>query len=650
MPARSTPRAVVGASPLPDFVEPQLATLVDTAPEGAGWVHEIKYDGYRLLARKDGERVRLLTRSGKDWTARFPGIARAVAALPAERLLIDGEAVVFDEGGVSRFQLLQNALDAEHAGTAGYVVFDCLHHDGRDLRPAPLLERKAALERLVGRAKGGLVRYSAHVVSRGRAFHAAACAKGLEGIVSKRAQARYVSARTRDWVKVKCAKSQEFAIVGWTDPQGARTGFGALLLGVAAEGRKGLRFAGRVGTGFTDASLRDLRARMRGIERSEPSVVDPPRGADARGVHWLEPRLVCQVRFTEWTQDGLLRHPAFEGLREDKPVKDVVREREKSVVEAAPAAHSAAAGKSSRPAGSAARRGPRVAAPARRSRTAPAAPSTSAAPAAANGEARVAGVRVTHPERVLWPDRGLTKADLAAHYARVAAKMLPEVTGRPLSIVRCPEGTAGMCFFQKHATPGTPSEVKRIGVTEGDGRRAEYLMVDSPEGLVGLAQIGALEVHVWGAREGDPDRPDRLVFDLDPAPGLAWDVVVDGLLEVRRRLAAGGLDCWARSTGGKGLHAVVPLGRRAWDWDQVKAFAKDLAESMAADEPKRFVSKASKAARKGKIFVDWLRNIRGATAIATWSPRARPGAPVAVPVPWATLRKTKPPYARVEPA
>jgi bifunctional non-homologous end joining protein LigD len=482
------------------------------------------------------------------------------------------------------------------------------------------------------------------VTGRGAAFHAAACAKGLEGIVSKRAQARYVSARTRDWVKVKCGKSQEFAIVGWTDPQGARTGFGALLLGVAAEGRPGLRFAGRVGTGFTDASLSDLRARMRGIERKEPSVVDPPRGADARGVHWLEPRLVCQVRFTEWTQDGLLRHPSFEGLREDKPVKDVVREREKAV-EAAEARPSDAA---SRPAGIARGRGSR-AAPARRSRTAaPEAPDSAAAGPAA-GETQVAGVRLTHPERVLWPDRGLTKLDLARHYERVAAKMLPEVTGRPLSIVRCPEGTAGMCFFQKHATPGTPPQVKRIDVTEGDGRRAEYLMVDSKEGLVGLAQIGALEVHVWGAREGDPDRPDRIVFDLDPAPGLAWDAVVDALLDVRRRLEDQGLECWARSTGGKGLHAVVPLGRRAWDWEKVKAFAKEFAESMVVDEPKRFVSKASKAARKGKIFVDWLRNIRGATAIATWSPRARPGAPVAVPVPWATLRKKQPPYARVEP-
>ena len=645
MPARSSPRVShevpgAGASPLPEFVEPELATLVDAAPRGDAWVHETKVDGYRLLARKDGERVRLFTRRGKDWTARFPGIARAVATLPARRALIDGEAVVFDEDGVTRFQLLQNALDAERSGAAGYVVFDLLHLDGRDLRPLPLLRRKAELERLVGRAKRGLVRYSPHVVGRGVECHAAACAKGLEGIVSKRADARYVSARTRDWVKVKCGKTQEFVIVGWTDPQGARTGFGALLLGVAAPQRPGrLRFAGRVGTGFTDESLRDLRARMRGIEAGEPTVVDPPRGADARGVHWLEPRLVCQVRFTEWTQDGLLRHPAFEGLREDKPVKDVVREREKHLGAADAAAK----------APSASRGAPRKAAatPKAASPRGPA-PSRPAGNASADGEARVAGVRLTHPERVLWPDRGLTKVDLARHYERVAAKMLPEVSGRPLSIVRCPEGTAGMCFFQKHATPGTPSEVRRIGVTEGDGHRAEYLTVDSLEGLVGLAQIGALEVHVWGAREGDPDRPDRIVFDLDPAPGLDWDVVVDALLEVRRRLAAKGLDCWARSTGGKGLHAVVPLGRRTWDWDEVKAFAKELAESMAADAPDRFLSKASKAARKGKIFVDWLRNIRGATAIATWSPRARPGAPVAVPVPWATLRKRKPPYARVE--
>jgi bifunctional non-homologous end joining protein LigD len=608
--------------------------------------------------------VRLLTRSGKDWTHRFAGIARAVAALPVKQAYFDGEAVVLDESGISRFQLLQNALDSDGfsalsgsasaagSGAPGYVVFDLLHLDGRDLRALPLVERKEALgAALWGRGRRradarSVVRLSAHVVGGGAAFHAAACGKGLEGIVSKRAASRYVSARTRDWLKVKCGKSQEFAIVGWTDPQGARTGFGALLLGIrderpeaAGDGR--LRFAGRVGTGFTDATLRDLRARMRGIERSDAPVFDPPRGADARGVHWLEPRLVGQVRFAEWTQDGLLRHPSFEGLREDKPVKDVVREREKHVAgpPAAPAGRPRAAGTST---GKASREGSP-----RRSRAAAAA---DAGPARASGEIRVEGVRVTHPERVLWPDRGLTKADLAAHYARVAQRMLPEVSGRPLSIVRCPEGTAGMCFFQKHATPGTPPEVKRISVKESDGRRAEYLMVDSREGLVGLAQIGALEVHVWGAREGDPDRPDRIVFDLDPAPGVAWGTVVDGLLEVRRRLAAAGLECWARSTGGKGLHAVVPLGRRAWDWDQVKAFAKELAESMAADAPDRYVSKASKAARTGKIFVDWLRNLRGATAIATWSPRARPGAPVAVPVPWATLRKKPPPYARVEPA
>ena len=625
------------AAALPDAPAPQLATLVDAAPDGEGWVHEIKYDGYRLLARKDGDRVRLTTRSGKDWTERFPGIARAVGGLKAKRALLDGEAVVFDAAGVSRFQLLQNALDAARGATAHYVVFDLLHLDGRDLRPLPLVERKEELKRLIAKAgKGkGVLRYSAHVEGRGAAFHQAACEHGLEGIVSKRAAARYVSARTRDWVKVKCAKTQEFVIVGWTEPQGTRTGFGALLLGVAAEGEPGrLRYAGRVGTGFTDDSLRALLTRMKGIERAKPTVENPPRGADARGVHWLEPRLVCQVRFAEWTQDGLLRHPSFEGLREDKPVKDVVREREKSP----PAPNVAQVAPTPIRQMTPIRQIRRIGVGARSARS-----------AAKSGEVQVAGVRLTHPDRVLWPDRGLTKMALARHYERVAKKMLPEIAGRPLSIVRCPEGIAGACFFQKHATPGTPPAVKRIGVRDGDGR-AEYLMVDSPEGVVGLAQICALEVHVWGASEGDPERPDRIVLDLDPAPGVPWDAVVDGLLEARRRLKAEGLECWARSTGGKGLHAVADLGRRAWNWDEVKAFSRGIAESMAADAPDRYVSKASKAARSGKIFVDWLRNVRGATAIATWSPRAREGAPVAVPVPWAALRKKKPPYARVDPA
>ncbi|HEU4582990.1 MAG TPA: DNA ligase D [Polyangiaceae bacterium] len=613
-------RAGVERAPLPAFVEPQLATLSSEAPEGQDWLHEIKLDGYRIQARVEQGRAQLLSRRGHDWSSRLPSIASALGALPVQSALLDGELVVLRDDGISDFQLLQNSLEAGKDGSCVYFAFDALFLDGYDLRQLPLSERKALLRPLIERAGNPRVRFGDHIRGTGPAFFEQACRRGLEGIVCKRADAPYSSGRGRGWLKVKCLSVQEFVVGGFTEPAGSRSHLGALLVGV--RDGKVLRYAGKVGTGFTQASLAELAKRLKPLERSEPAFENPPHGAERRGVHWVEPRLVAQIAFVERTRDGLIRHASFHGLRDDKSSDEVKLERPepkgKAKVKAEPKQQRA------------------TKAATRRSKTQP-------ARAPAKIELDLSRIEITHPDRVLYPDQGLTKRDLMLHYARVARWMLPHVSDRPLMLVRCPEGEDGQCFHQKHPSRGMPKAVQQVTVQQKKGPEAN-LMVRDVEGLLGLVQMGALEIHTWGCRADSLEFPDQLVFDLDPDEGLAWQRVVEAAQALRERLEARGLTAFLKWTGGKGLHLVTPIEPRT-PWDQAKAFSKRVADALVKEEPARYIATMTKQKRKGKIFIDYFRNGQGATAVCAYSTRARPGAPVALPLAWEELNQRLKPGA-----
>jgi bifunctional non-homologous end joining protein LigD len=575
-------------APFPVGLPFQLATLVEEAPEGDEWIHEVKYDGYRVhVALQDGV-ARVLTRNGADWTDRFPGLASAAQALPVTSALFDGEAVVLDADGRSDFGLLQEALAAKDAGGVRLEAFDLPYLNGHDLRAETLARRKALLAALLDAAPAnGPLLAVQHFTGRGPAYHAASCELLLEGSISKRADRPWVPGRTRDWLKVKCIARQEFVIGGWTDPAGSREGFGALLVGVYDEDRR-LRYAGRVGTGFTDRTLADLHAQLAGLAADTPPFADPPRLA---GAHWVRPELVAEVTFREWTRDGILRQPSFKGLREDKPAGQVTRERASGHGDPPPAA----------------------------------------------GPAVVRGIHVTNPGRVLEPG-GITKLELARYYDSIAEWMLPHVIGRPLTIVRCPRGAAGApgCFYQKHPEMRAWPDVFGTVEIVDSGGPATYFFVKDADGLVALAQLGTLEVHTWNSFADDPERPDRMVFDLDPGSSVAFAQVADAARTVRDALGALGLTSFVKTTGGHGLHVVAPIapGR---GYDEVRGFTHALVELLARQRPDAFTSVMSKAKREGVVFIDYLRNAHGATAVAAYSTRARPGAPVSVPVSWDEL-------------
>ena len=590
---------------LPAKVSPQLATLVTDPPKGEEWVHELKFDGYRVLCELKDGKVRIITRNGKDWTDRFGPVADAIAALPAEEALLDGEVAVLLPNGTTSFQALQNALGGGKENLV-FFAFDLLHLDGQDLRPLPLLQRKEALATLL--PQGDTIRMSDHVQGTGESFYRHACDFGLEGIISKRGDQPYRSGRGKDWVKVKCLKRQEMVIVGFTDPEGSRTGFGALHLAVNEGGE--LVYAGKVGTGFDTKTLTSLRKKLDKLERKTPAFKKAPRGAEARRSHWVEPKLVGEVAFTEWTEDGLLRHPTFQGLREDKTPDEVVREVERPTAEV----------EKKKPVKKSARKG----------KTPPLGPEREPA-----GVTEVAGVKLSNPERVLYPGEKVTKRELALFYERIEAWILPHLKNRPLTLVRCPSGHTKQCFYQKHVSDQFPKIVKRVQVEEGPDAEP-YGAIDSLSGLISLVQMSVLEIHIWGSHIDDIERPDYIVFDLDPDEGLSWERVVEGTLKVREKLEALGLRSWLKTTGGKGLHVCVPITRRG-DWDEVKAFTKAVVENIVAEEPKRYTSKITKVSRKGKIFIDYLRNGRGATSIGAYSTRARAGAPVSTPLFWEEL-------------
>ncbi len=569
----------------PPFMDPQLATLVDAMPTGNAWIHEYKYDGYRLIIATGEGAATVWTRNANDWSDRFRTLVRAAAALPAG-CLIDGEAVALNEAGKPDFQRLQSTLKDGKGASLAYYAFDLLVDQGEDIRKLPNLARKERLAALLEGVPPPIV-YGDHVIGKGEALFSAICAEGGEGIISKKASAPYRGARTRNWLKVKCTQRQEFVVVGWSESD-KRRGFRSLLLGLR-KGRK-LTYAGKVGTGFDAKMIDSLMERMAPLAVDE-APLDVPR-ADARRAHFIRPELVAEIAFTEFTVNGTLRHPSFIALREDKPAADVVRETPKKLKNA-----------ETRP--------ERV-------------------------TAQSLGARITNPDRVIFPEDGITKQDLADYYAAIEALMMVDTARRPVTLIRCPQGRGKHCFFQKHDSGTMGEHVKHVPVREKDGAIEDYLYVDDVRGLLACVQMGTIEFHGWGSRIDPLERPDRLVFDLDPDVGLDFAKVKQAAERLRALLADLGLKSFPLLSGGKGIHVVVPLDATA-DWPRVKSFAERFSRAVAEAEPERFTANIRKAQRKGRIFLDWLRNQRGATAVLPYSARAREGAPVAAPIAWEEL-------------
>jgi bifunctional non-homologous end joining protein LigD len=564
---------------MPSFIEPQLASATTAPPVGASWVHEIKFDGYRLLARIDRGRVKLLTRKGLDWTTKFPTVKTALEALPVVAAFLDGEVVVQTDKGTPSFAELQADLSAGRSDRFRYYLFDLMHLDGMDLARVPLINRKAALGQLLA-GHDGVLAYSEHFASRGDTVFEHACRLGLEGTVSKLATSTYRPGRSKSWLKSKCVDGHELVIVGYVPSTTQRRAVGSLVGGVHVNGK--LVYAGRVGSGYSTRVAEDLWQRLDAIRIPAPALDKPPPPEMRRNVRWVKPQLVADVELRGWTADGIVRHAVFKGLRADKEVADAVR----------------------------------TAAPPQTDRAAPALP-----------------VALSHPDRVLWPSVGVTKQGLAEFYAETWPQISRHVVNRPLSLVRCPGGVDEGCFFQKHAWAGISEHVLRSRDPE-DGE--EILAIEDLEGLLSLVQASVLEIHVWGAAFDNIEKPDGITFDLDPAPEVEWADVVSAALEVRDRLRRAGLDSFVKTTGGKGLHVYAPLKPHA-DWGAVKDFAHALARAMAADSPAKYLATASKQARRGRIFVDYLRNGRGATAVAAYSTRARTEATVSTPLAWEEL-------------
>ena len=573
-PPSTTARKPAGSPPRAgeDFRDLQLCTLVDAVPGGGAWMHEVKYDGYRALIVKTGDSARVFTRSGLDWTGKFAAIAEAAAALPVDTVTIDGEIVAFKDGKPD-FSTLKDAIS--NAGDMTFFAFDLLAVNGEDLTALANIERKERLRPLI--PGDDRIQFADHVIGSGEQLFEAMCREGLEGVVSKRADAPYLGKRTTNWLKAKCTRRQEFVIVGWL-PSDKKRGFKSLLLGV--RGEDGFVYAGKVGTGFDAATMDDLRERLDDIAADAPTVKAPKTAV--RGARWVKPELVAEVAFAETTPDGVLRHSSYIGLRADKPADEVVAEK----------------------------------------------------PAPTTPEIHV---KVSSRDRLIFPDSDVTKGMLADYYAQVSTIMLPWVSDRPVSLVRCPQGRGRACFFQKHDAGSFGEQVHQVPILEKDGSTENYLYVDDADGLVACVQMGSIEFHGWGSANAALEKPDRMVFDLDPDEGLDFGDTKKAAEFLRDQLGEIGLASFPLLSGGKGVHVVVPLTPEA-EWPQVKDFADRFARALATADPDRFVAVMAKAKRKGRIFIDWLRNQRGATAIMPYSARARAGAPVAAPVSWSELR------------
>jgi len=609
---KNTPRKRK-ASTLPNFIAPQLATLVERPPSGADWVHEIKFDGYRVQMRVAGGKVVLRTRKGLDWTAKFPAIAKAGEALPD--CIIDGEVVALDKKGAPHFALLQAALSDQATDELIYFAFDLLFADGEDLRDRPLEARKQRLRELLDTAKlrrNPSLRYVEHFTDAGDTVLRSACRMSLEGIISKSLHAPYVSGRGTVWTKAKCRAGHEVVIGGWSDTNGR---FRSLLVGVYRKTR--LVYVGRVGTGFGQETVARILPQL----KARASKTNPFGGANAprneANIHWLKPEFVAEIEFAGWTGDGMVRQAAFKGLRQDKPAREVADEEAAEATQ--PLAQPAAPSRGGRPRATKPRAG------------------------RSSGSNVVMGVAISNADKPLWPDAGdgkpVTKLDLAHYYETVGPWMIEHIRGRPCSIIRAPDGIDGQHFFQRHGMRGLSN---LLALTKVSGDREPYLQVDRLEGLAALAQIAALELHPWNCEPGQPERPGRLVFDLDPAPDLGFEHVIAAALELRDRLESIGLVSFCKTTGGKGLHLVVPLAPakgNALGWPEAKTFARAICAQMAADSPDRYLVTMSKKDRAGRIFLDYLRNDRFSTAVAPLSPRARDGAPVSMPLLWGQVKK-----------
>ncbi len=567
---------------LPTFLEPSLAMPSAKPPGGPNWVHEIKYDGFRIQARIDASNIRLFTRKKLDWTERFSSIARALKALHLSSALIDGEIVVEDASGISSFNDLQADLKAGCSERFRYFVFDILYCEGFDLTKAALRDRKDLLQRLLAvLPPGSPIRLSEHLDVDGPTMLEHACRFGLEGIVSKRVDLPYRPGRGDHWLKSKCLDRQEFIVLGYIPSTAASRSVGSLALGYHE--RQTLVYAGRAGTGWSQELARWLRDELEAIRAPKPPLTKPlPAGAE-KGVCWVEPRLVCDIEYRGWTRDRLLRAAAFKGLRDDRPAEDIVLESP---------------------------------------------PTRSRPRALLDGES----TRLTHPERILWEEAGITKQGLAEFYIDIADWILPHIAGRPLSLLRCPSGAAAKCFFAKHPWPGLDKMVRRVDV----GDEQAMLSVDNVNGLMSLVQAGVIEIHPWGSAIHQLEKPDRLIFDLDPGKDVSWTAVIEAAQDVSGRLAALGLQSFVKTSGGKGLHIVVPIQPEA-SWDEFKAFAKAIAGTMAKERPDRYTATIAKRARSNRVFVDYLRNDRSATAVAAYSPRALPRASVSTPLSWDEL-------------
>jgi bifunctional non-homologous end joining protein LigD len=568
---------------MPDFVEPMLATLASQAPAGDRWLHEIKFDGYRLQARIEAGRVKLLTRSGLDWTKKFGKVVvAALQDLAVGTAIIDGELVVETNSGAPDFSALQADLSEDRSDRFVFYVFDLLYLDGYDLRALPLIERKSLLEQIVAE-DGGTIRYSDHFEESGTKVLRHACRLGLEGTVSKLRDAPYLSGRGKSWVKSKCSARQEFVIGGYVPSTVSSKAIGSLVLGVYDEAK--LHHVGRAGTGFTAAVAKDVFRKLERLRIASNPFDGRLTTEEARQVRYVRPELVAEIEFRAWTADGHLRHASFRGLREDKPAREIRREIPKSAAKA----------------------------------TVP----------------QQRAFKLTHPDRLYWPDEGVTKEGLADYYTEVWRHIAPYVVGRPLALLRGPNGITGEKFFQKHAWKGLNPNIVLVKDPK-DPSGEPLISINDLEGLLGLVQSAVLEIHPWGSTVSDWERPDVIVMDLDPGEDVPWQDVIDAARETRQRLAEAGLAAFVKTSGGKGLHVVSPLKPKA-AWPAVKTFTKGLADAMASDDPNRFVSTITKSKRRGKILIDCLRNQRGATAVAAYSTRARPGAAVSAPLSWDEL-------------
>ncbi len=588
--AKKSAAIPMGKDPWPGFIRPQLPRLVSIPPsQDEGWMHEMKYDGYRIQAHIKNGVAEFYTRNGLNWSNSFPFLLSATGKFPVQNAILDGEIVVLDSEGRSHFQMLQNSLKSKDDKHLKYYVFDLLYLNGKDLRPLPLLERKEMLLELMKDVPDNVV-FSEHFMEDSHDFYKTACELKLEGMISKLADSPYSSGRNDLWTKTKCGARQEFIIGGWTEPKGGRTGIGALLLGVY-EGND-LRYAGRVGTGFNQKTLRELRKMLTSLEQKEsPFDKKSPKGKD---IHWVSAEKVCEVSFSQWTDEGILRTPVFQGMRDDKPAKEIHLEKPKKNVSK----------KKSTP-------------------------------------KKEKGVSISSPDKILFQKERITKQQIADFYHEISKHMLPYLEDRPLSLVRCPHGSEGKCFFQKHVTGNIPDAFHTFPIKEDKGE-GTYLSIDSVEGLLELVQLNAFELHAWNCHKDDYMRPDQIVMDFDPGPGISWKQVVEGAFELKEMLEDLGLQSFVKLTGGKGLHVHIPVAP-IYSWDQIKSFSQSLALELVSRHPDLYTANMSKKIRQDKIFVDYLRNGYGATAVVPYSLRTKPLSAIAMPVDWKELKKIKGP-------